>query len=90
MFSYIKKNNAVNLRQLITKPVHEWRDHIFNDFEIPVCKLYPEIQSVKNELYASGALYASMSGSGSSIYGIFAKDAGEKLRFPVHYFYKWV
>ena len=52
-------------------PVSQWRHCITNDFEAGVFALHPEIGQIKDALYASGALYASMSGSGSAVYGIF-------------------
>lgn len=52
-------------------PLNEWKFYIKNDFEAIVFKQYPELQKVKDELYDSGALYVSMTGSGSAIYGIF-------------------
>jgi len=60
------------IRSVITEsPVHEWKNLLFNDFETGIFRKYPEIESLKNELYRKGALYASLSGSGSSMYGIF-------------------
>ncbi len=56
-------------------PLHEWTYHIVNDFEKPVLQAYPALAEIKKTLYAQGAVYASLSGSGSSIYGIFRKDA---------------
>ena len=79
-----------NLRDCIKLPVGTWRENIFNDFETSVCTAYPEIGTVKELLYESGASYASMSGSGSSLYGIFSKEAAPEINFPAHYFYKWV
>jgi 4-diphosphocytidyl-2-C-methyl-D-erythritol kinase len=79
-----------NIKNLIKKPIIQWADHIGNDFETPVFKAHPEIRSIKEKLYDSGALYASMSGSGSSLYGIFEKNAVVDLNFQPHYFYKWV
>ena len=90
-FSVLEKNVAhKDLKGLITKPVNEWRDQISNDFETPVFKAHPAINSIKESLYAAGALYAAMSGSGSSLYGIFEKNAVIDLNFPPHYFQKWV
>jgi len=54
-------------------PLQEWNGVLVNDFENAVFKKYPEIQSLKELLINEGALYASMSGSGSSVYGIFEK-----------------
>jgi 4-diphosphocytidyl-2-C-methyl-D-erythritol kinase len=52
-------------------PVHEWKNLLFNEFETGIFRKYPQIESLKKELYRKGALYASLSGSGSSVYGIF-------------------
>ncbi|MDX1283520.1 MAG: hypothetical protein R3182_00835, partial [Draconibacterium sp.] len=49
----------------------EWKDFIFNDFEKSVFSIYPEIKELKEILYGQGAIYASMSGSGSAVFGIF-------------------
>ncbi len=57
-------------------PVEDWKDVVLNDFENPVFKTNSELSLIKEKLYAAGALYASMSGSGSTIYGIFKE--GEK------------
>jgi 4-diphosphocytidyl-2-C-methyl-D-erythritol kinase len=59
------------LRDNITRPVTEWKDLIINDFEDVVFTKHPEIGGLKNDLYRSGALFSLMSGSGSSVYGIF-------------------
>lgn len=53
------------------RPVKEWRGLIKNDFEQFLFPQYPELQRYKDALYESGALYASMTGSGSALYGIF-------------------
>jgi 4-diphosphocytidyl-2-C-methyl-D-erythritol kinase len=69
--------------------VKDWREHISNDFEEPVFAWHPALKDIKDQLYNNGALYASMTGSGSSIYGIFPK--GQKgavvsdLPFETHY-----
>lgn len=64
-----------DLREAVAKPIEEWKDLIENHFEESVFPLHPRIQKYKEMLYASGSLYASMSGSGSSVFGIFANDA---------------
>lgn len=63
-------------------PIQEWRHVLKNDFEESVFKTHPIIRQHKEKLYASGALYACMSGSGSSVFGIFEKPfafTGEDL-----------
>lgn len=65
------KSSEIKLPELIKKPVEEWKNFIFNDFEESVFQKYPKIGELKQEIYELGALYASMSGSGSSVYGIF-------------------
>lgn len=60
-----------HLRQLIGAPVHDWKDSLKNDFEPSLFEHYPLLHELKRSLYATGALYASVSGSGSSLYGIF-------------------
>ena len=51
--------------------VNEWRDFVKNDFEDSVFKKYPEIQLLKEKMYSLGAIYSCMSGSGSTVFGIF-------------------
>ena len=74
------------VKEIIQLPVSEWKNELINDFEIPVFKQHPEIAKIKDELYNAGAIYASMSGSGSTVYGIFEKDRDIEVAFPGHYF----
>jgi 4-diphosphocytidyl-2-C-methyl-D-erythritol kinase len=67
-----------SLPGLMKLPVSEWKGRVKNDFEASVFLKYPAIEQVKLDLYAAGALYASLSGSGSSVYGLFEKE----LRLP--------
>jgi len=69
----------VPLEEVVKRPVSEWKELMKNDFEPSVFKKYPEICKIKEELYANGALYASMSGSGSSVYALFEKAT--EIRF---------
>ncbi|MBS1628984.1 MAG: 4-(cytidine 5'-diphospho)-2-C-methyl-D-erythritol kinase [Bacteroidetes bacterium] len=62
------------LRSLPETPLAEWRHILHNDFEDSVFPQYPKIQAAKEALYAEGALYASMSGSGSAVFGIFGRQ----------------
>ncbi len=61
------------LSELIQLPVSEWKGVIHNDFEDSVFPAFPAIARVKDSLYGLGAQYASMSGSGASVFGLFAK-----------------
>lgn len=63
-----------NLRQSILQPVQEWKNLIYNDFEAPVFNAHPVLGEIKEQLYEAGALYATMSGSGSAMVGIFPKN----------------
>ena len=61
------------LPEILALPPVEWKNHLYNDFEKSLFPLYPELAAAKEKLYADGAVYASMSGSGSALYGIFRK-----------------
>ena len=68
-----------SLLEQIQAPVNEWKNTIKNDFEISVFDRYPQIGKIKDTMYDAGALYASMSGSGSSVYGIFDAPPEEEF-----------
>ena len=63
------------LRDVAMMPISQWREYMVNDFEESVFAQYPEIGELKEQLYQQGAVYAAMSGSGSSVFGLFAPDA---------------
>ncbi len=63
-----------NLQELLRLPVQEWKFHVKNDFEDSVFELYPAIRELKLALYALGAVYVSMSGSGSTVFAIFDEE----------------
>ena len=63
-----------DLRSILRRPVETWRADLVNDFETPIFARHPSIAQAKNDLYNRGALYASMSGTGSAVFGIFAKS----------------
>jgi len=67
------KQPTTSLKELINLPLSEWKGNIVNDFEILVFERYPEIDEIKTKLYAAGATFALMSGSGSSIFAIFER-----------------
>jgi len=63
--------SGFSLRQLLNLPVNEWRGRVVNDFELNIFRTFPQVGEIKMALYEAGALYASLSGSGSTVYGIF-------------------
>lgn len=77
-----------SLKEIITERVERWRDTLCNDFEKTVFPQHREIVEIKDELYRRGAVYASMTGSGSTVYGIFERDREISLDFPEEYFVK--
>ena len=62
-----------SLREALSKPVEEWRHCLVNDFETTVFAAHPELAALKQRLYDDGAIYASMSGSGSALFGLFCR-----------------
>ena len=62
-----------SIATIIKQPLNTWKSELINDFEAPVFKANPLLEKIKNNLYSQGAIYASMSGSGSSLFGIFPK-----------------
>lgn len=65
---------ALRLSEALKRPVGEWRDVVKNDFEPHIFAAHPEIAQLKSAMYEAGAIYASMSGSGSAVFGIFAEQ----------------
>jgi 4-diphosphocytidyl-2-C-methyl-D-erythritol kinase len=90
-FSMLKlKPASFDLRKLPELDISEWKDHITNDFELPVFHQHPALSVIKKQLYEQGAIYASMSGSGSAIFGIFPRGKQARIEagidFEAHYF----
>lgn len=61
----------VSLREALSRPVDQWKDCLVNDFEVAVFDKHPELAAIKKSLYDSGAVYASMSGSGSALFALY-------------------
>ena len=82
----LSNNKATpSLQSIIATPLASWKDELINDFEQPVFQQYPAIASIKDQLYQQGALYAAMSGSGSTVYGLFDKKSNIVFHFPENY-----
>lgn len=79
---------SLPLTELLSQPIETWKDSLYNDFEAPILAAYPEMNQIKNALYKDGAIYASMSGSGSSFFGIYPKqhkiEIKKLLQFRIH------
>lgn len=65
-------------REIVAQPIETWKDALCNDFEESVFGIYPQLDDIKNRIYTLGAAYAQMSGSGSSLFGIFKSDVDEQ------------
>lgn len=71
-----------SILKIVQEPVLRWKDELMNDFEPAVIDHHHELSSIKSSLYEAGALYASLSGSGSCFFGIYHKNNFPKLSFP--------
>ena len=72
---------GMSCKDIVKMPVENWRKYLTNDFERSVFSLYPEIASIKDKLYSLGAVYAAMSGSGSSVFGLFKNEIDLNTHF---------
>lgn len=72
---------AKKCRDIVMQPVETWRAELVNDFEKSVFAAHPEIGAIKEKLYSLGAVYAAMSGSGSSLFGLFRGEVGLSRHF---------
>ncbi|MEO6230460.1 MAG: 4-(cytidine 5'-diphospho)-2-C-methyl-D-erythritol kinase [Ferruginibacter sp.] len=82
------KATEIPLQQIIADPIETWKAMLVNAFEKPVFEKYPEVKAIKESLYGMGAVYTSMSGSGSSVYGLFDKNQPVRNNFPDNYLFK--
>ena len=79
----IPKKSDVDMKSLLSVLyIKEWKENLKNDFEVSVFKKYPQIEPIKNNLYDAGAVYASLSGSGSAVYGLFESKPDLNNLFP--------
>jgi 4-diphosphocytidyl-2-C-methyl-D-erythritol kinase len=85
-FSRIKPAKPeMSLKEAILYPLSEWKSIVKNDFEAPVFEAHQEIADIKSKLYSAGAQYASLSGSGSTVFGIYQENEFRLPDFPGHY-----
>lgn len=68
------KKPAKSCRDIVRQPIETWKEELVNDFEEPIFKMHQKLAAIKQKLYDRGAVYASMSGSGSALYGIFKEE----------------
>jgi 4-diphosphocytidyl-2-C-methyl-D-erythritol kinase len=86
-FSQISPSeNRVSILEIIQQSVNNWKGQLSNDFEQAVFEHHPSIKKIKEELYQKGAVYASLSGSGSTVFGLFSKEGTPSFNFPKEYF----
>lgn len=77
------KKPARNCREIVLEPLENWRGQLVNDFEESIFPQHPELAAIKQKLYDAGAVYAQMSGSGSTLFGIYYdKPEGVEALFP--------
>lgn len=76
------KKTVLPLSEMVMKPISEWKYNIVNDFETSVFASHPTVKMIKDLMYEKDALYASMSGSGSSVFGFFKREVDAKAFFP--------
>jgi 4-diphosphocytidyl-2-C-methyl-D-erythritol kinase len=79
-----------SIKEIIQQPISSWKEALKNDFETAVFTAHPAIKEIKETLYAQGATYAAMSGSGSTVFGIFSSSATIVNNYPVRYFVKFI
>lgn len=80
--------NVVAIEEIVQKPIEQWKESLKNDFETSVFQRHPEIEKLKEALYQSGAIYAAMSGSGSSVFGLFINEDAAMNFNSTHLIYK--
>ena len=69
----VPRESSLSVKDVLAMPVAGWKDNLVNDFEATVFKAHPELAAIKQSLYDSGAVYASMSGSGSALFALYKK-----------------
>ena len=78
------------ISEIIRQPVETWKGELANDFEKIVFQKHAEISDIKNQMYRNGAVYASMTGTGSTVFGIFKMSEQIQYAAKKSYFYQWL
>lgn len=83
----LPNRQSASIMDVVARPIETWKVNLINDFEKPVFDMFPEIESIKQKLYDLGAIYASMSGSGSAVFAFFSDNSIDlKSCFSNEYF----
>lgn len=79
-----------SVKEIIQQPIGNWKEELKNDFETAVFTAHPAVKEIKESLYTQGAIYAAMSGSGSTVFGIFSSTANIVNNYPADHFVKLI
>lgn len=85
----VPKAEREPIAQILQQPAEQWRTTLVNDFESSVFSVYPALNQLKSDLYAAGAIYAAMSGSGSTLFGLFEELPGSIHWSTLPVYEKW-
>jgi 4-diphosphocytidyl-2-C-methyl-D-erythritol kinase len=88
--SLVLSTSKKSVKEIIHQPIFTWQTELKNDFESSVFPKYPHIKKIKEKLYENGALYASMTGTGSTVFGLFEKSSDVELKNFPEQFCRWV
>jgi 4-diphosphocytidyl-2-C-methyl-D-erythritol kinase len=85
-FAQLKPKEQPNtILSILQQPIETWKEQLHNDFEKAVFNEHPAIAQLKAQFYNNGAIYASMTGSGSTVFGLFSRNQQPAIAFPPHY-----
>ena len=82
----LKEGNSI--REVLKKPIGEWQNSLNNSFEKYAFSEHPEIKAIRDEMLSEGAVYAAMSGSGSTVFGIFEEKPGLSDEGELEWFFE--
>ncbi|KAA5537450.1 4-(cytidine 5'-diphospho)-2-C-methyl-D-erythritol kinase [Taibaiella lutea] len=81
----VPKTASFNLNAIEASDIKDWKSYIINDFERTLFPHYPVLQQIKHQLYEQGAIYASLSGTGATVYGIFEKGKRAEIQSDIQF-----